>query len=123
VTNAVGTVTHTDYDILDRPIAISINGTQTQQMEYDNGGVGDGNLTKITYHPGTGDFATLNWYHWRDRMVASLQGASVSGSDDADTNRPLTYFVLDNLGEKTTTEVFDGTEKGTGQKRGRESLI
>jgi RHS repeat-associated protein len=84
---------------------------------YDNGGVGDGNLTETIQYPGEGEAAraTLNYYDWQDRLVASKQGALVNsdGSSDpsAETDgvgRPITYTTYDNLGEAVEQQSYDG---------------
>ena len=81
---------------------------QVRGYEYDGGGVGDGNLTKLTEYPGLGAAArvTLFSYDWRDRVVAVKQG--VESSEAEAVNRPLTYLDLDNLGRATKTRVYDG---------------
>jgi RHS repeat-associated protein len=49
---------------------------------------------------------TENYYDWRDQLVASKQG--VQSSEDTTTHRPILYYTLDNLGEITETQHFDG---------------
>jgi hypothetical protein len=75
---------------------------------YDNGGVGDGNLTLVTQYPGGSAAPRQSQYFfdWRDRQVASKDG--VQTSEDATTHRPIWYSVLDNLGEATTVQHYDG---------------
>jgi RHS repeat-associated protein len=75
---------------------------------YDGGSVGDGNVTKEYAYPG-GSAATREtdlFYDWRDRPVATKNG--VQASEDTTTHRPIIYFTLDNLGEITQTQQYDG---------------
>src|ERR1700733_3971448 len=78
-----GTLYYTIYDPLGRVIgnyvdAISGNTmllyVQVSSNQYDNGGVGDGNLTQSVQYPqGTTNGTqqvTQFWYNWRDRQVA-----------------------------------------------------
>jgi RHS repeat-associated protein len=46
------------------------------------------------------------FYDWRDRLVATKSG--VQASEDSTTHRPIMYDTLDNLGEITETQQFDG---------------
>ena len=64
---------------------------------YDNGGVGDGNLTQETDFPGGGAAprVTQYFYDWRDRLVASKEG--VQDNENDGTNRPIRYTTYDNL--------------------------
>src|SRR5207247_7096667 len=75
---------------------------------YDGASVGDSDLTHVTQYPGgsAANRVTQYFYDWRDRLVASKQG--VQQTEDITTHRPIMYYVLDNLGEKTTIEHFDG---------------
>ncbi|OWK38391.1 RHS repeat domain-containing protein [Fimbriiglobus ruber] len=75
---------------------------------YDNGGVGDGNLTQLTQHPGGGaaDRVTDYWYDWRDRLVAEKDGVETTETDGV--NRPLMVYTYDNLDEVTETQVYVG---------------
>jgi RHS repeat-associated protein len=84
------------------------NMVKTVDYEYDNGGVGDGLLTKTTEHPGGGaaDRVTQTAYDWRDRQVATKAG--VEASESTSVNRPISYQVMDNLGEVTESDMYDG---------------
>ena len=88
------------------------NMVKVDEEEYDGGGVGDSNLTKVTLHPtgstsGTDDRVTQNYYDWRDRLLASKSG--VQGSEStSDNSHPISYVVLDNLGEATASYQYDG---------------
>ncbi|MBY0526219.1 MAG: SBBP repeat-containing protein [Gemmataceae bacterium] len=89
----------------------NLTGTDTVQVSayvYDNGGVGDGNLTQTTAYPGGGAAAQVNqfYFDWRDRVVAEKDGVEVSESTA--TNRPITYLEYDNLDEVIATRQFDG---------------
>jgi RHS repeat-associated protein len=68
------------------------------ENEYDGDGVGDGNLTKVTLHPGVGaDRVTRMWYDWRGRLVSTADAANV------------TYSDLDNFGRATKRRVYEPT--------------
>lgn len=79
-----------------------------REYEYDGGGVGDGNPTRVTEHPGLSqpDRVTEAYYDWRDRAVAVKAG--VETSESTDVNRPILYQTYDNLGEVTQARVYDG---------------
>jgi hypothetical protein len=81
---------------------------QTAAYEYDGGGVGDGNLTRVTRMPGGGaaDRVTQTWYDWRNRAAAVKDWAEAAESESV--NRPLSYFDYDNLNEVVRTRVYDG---------------
>src|SRR5262245_55375189 len=76
--------------------------------EYDNGGVGDGNLTQENDYPGLGATAEVSkfWYDWRDRLVAAKAGGQTSESDG--THRPIVVTTYDNLDEAIETQQYDG---------------
>ena len=128
VVTASGTIYRTVYDALDRVISqwVGTNDTgathanpagsgspnnmfKTTSYEYDNGGVGDNNLTRVVLYP---DSNTSNQrvtdlaYDWRDRLVATKDG--VESSESTSVNRPITFRKLNNLGQTTSISVFDG---------------
>jgi RHS repeat-associated protein len=84
------------------------NMVQLTANVYDNGSVGDGNLTQQTQFPGGGAAprVTQNFYDWRDRLVASKQGVQASENDG--THRPIFYTQYDNLDEVVSQERYDG---------------
>jgi RHS repeat-associated protein len=87
------------------------NMVQVAAYEYDNGGVGNGNLTKATQFPGgsASPRVVQNAYDWRNRLVATKSGASGTlSTEDPSVNRPLTFTDYDNLGRVTGTSVYDG---------------
>jgi RHS repeat-associated protein len=87
------------------------NMVQVAAYEYDNGGVGNGNLTKATQFPGGSAAArvTQNAYDWRNRLVAMKSGATSTLATEAPSvNRPLSFIDYDNLDRVTGTSVFDG---------------
>ena len=113
VQDPAGTITDTVYDALGRVTSTLIGTNDTpgssnmvdvQDNVYDNGGVGDGDLTQTTLHPGDGqpDRATQYAYDWRNRQIAAQSGNVGS------TTGPISYRVLDNLGEVVTQETFAG---------------
>ena len=123
-----GTITRTVYDGQDRPISMWIgtndtpasgqwsptNNTSPANMVevsayvYDNGGVGDSNLTQETDYPGGSAAARVNQYFfdWRDRLVAEKDGVQASESDG--TNRPIYYTTYDNLDEAISQSMYTG---------------
>jgi RHS repeat-associated protein len=122
-----GTVYRTVYDGLGRKVSewVGTDDTPTsgewsptntagtdlvkvREYQYDGGGVGDGNLTKVTEHPGLSqpDRVTQTYYDWRDRAVVVKAG--VETSESTSVNRPITYTDYDNLGEATKTRTYDG---------------
>lgn len=112
-----GTIDKRLYDSLGRLTSVLVGTNDTpgssnmvvvQEYVYDNNGVGDGNLTQTTVHPGAGqaDRVTKWAYDWRDRQILSKEG--VQASEDTATNRPITYRVLDNLGEVLELDTYDG---------------
>jgi len=125
-----GTIQHTVYDGLGRVASTWIgtndtpgngddewtpenntapaNMVEVSAMVYDNGGVGDGNLTQETDFPGGGAAprVTQNFYDWRDRLVASKQG--VQDNENDGTNRPIHYTTYDNLNETVLEQQYEG---------------
>jgi RHS repeat-associated protein len=123
-----GTITRTLYDGLGRVVSTWIgtddtpasgywspdnntapsNMVETSAMVYDNGGVGDSNLTQETDFPGGGAAprVTQNFYDWRDRLVASKQG--VEDTENDGTNRPIRYTTYDNLDEAVLVQQYEG---------------
>lgn len=89
-------------------------GTDLKQLsenQYDNGGVGNSNLTKTTIFvngTSTDNRVAEHFYDWRNRRVASKSG--VQGSEDTNTHRPIAYCDLDNLGRCTTYSLYDGDQ-------------
>ena len=125
VQQPTGTIERAVYDSLDRVTStwVGTNDTPTSgdwspsnpagmvevsSYVYDNGGVGDSNLTQETDYPGGSATARVTdyWYDWRDRLVASKSG--VQTSEDTTTHRPITYVTYDNLDEATEVQSYDG---------------
>jgi len=122
----LGTITRTVYDGQGRKVSMWVgtndtpatgywsptNNTGTSNMvqvtayQYDNGGVGDGNLTAVTQYPGGAAAAevTQTWYDWRDRAVAQKSG--VQSSEASGVNRPLVVYTYDNRNEVIETQVY-----------------
>jgi RHS repeat-associated protein len=130
-----GTVTDTFYDGLGRVVSTYVgtddsttdghvwnlsntsstnNMTEVSSDVYDNGGVGDGDLTQSTqYVDGTSadNRVSQMLYDFRDRMVASKSGAASSlGSETDGVGRPITVSTLDNLGEAIANFTYDGDD-------------
>jgi RHS repeat-associated protein len=81
---------------------------KVSENEYDGGGVGDSNLTKVTQIPGgsAANRVTQNFFDWRNRVVATKSG--VETSEATDTNRLISYVDYDNLNRVTTSRLYDG---------------
>ncbi len=107
--DAVGTITETDFDGLGRATNVWVgtseaNLTEVESEQYDNNGVGDGNLTQTTQYTNAAalnQHVTSSYFDWQDRPVAQFNGLQV------------TYNTLDNLGEATQADVYDGTLSNT----------
>src|SRR5579884_3169033 len=86
----------------------SANMVEVSSYQYDNGGVGDGNLTQETDYPGLGaaNRVTDYWYDWRDRLVAQKSG--VESNENDGVNRPIIVTTYDNLDEATETQQYVG---------------
>jgi RHS repeat-associated protein len=111
-----GTIDDTQFDGLDRAIQMSegTNDTNnnnmvvTDALQYDNGGVGDGDLTNGTEDTGGSapNRVDQKFYDWRDRVVAEKQG--VQASESTTVHRPIIYTTFDNLNEATQVQSYDG---------------
>ncbi|HEY7312113.1 MAG TPA: hypothetical protein VH643_22300 [Gemmataceae bacterium] len=86
----------------------SANMVMVSSYQYDNGVVGDGNLTQETDYPGLGaaNRVTDFWYDWRDRLVAEKSGVQATENDGV--NRPIILTTYDNLDEATQTQQYAG---------------
>lgn len=93
------------------------NMVEVSSNQYDNGGAGDGNLTRSIQYPGGSaeNHVTDYFYDWRDRQVASKSGVKLDANADpnpsAETDgvhRPIGFAEYDNLDEVVTQEQFDG---------------
>jgi RHS repeat-associated protein len=91
--------------------SVTSNMVQVAAYEYDNGGVGNGNLTKSTLFAGSAAAPRVvqNAYDWRNRLVATKTGGSADlSTEDPSVNRPLSFTDYDNLGRVTGRGVYDG---------------
>jgi hypothetical protein len=63
---------------------------KVKEYEYDNGGTGPGNVTKVTEFPGGGaaNRVTQTWYDWRNRPVVVKQGVETT-TEDVNVNRSV----------------------------------
>jgi YD repeat-containing protein len=87
------------------PASPGSNLTEITSYQYDNNGVGDGNLTQTTQYPGTGpNRVTQTAYDFRDRATVSEQGVGAATG----THPPVTVTAYDNLDEAITVQVYDG---------------
>ncbi len=92
--------------------------TEVSANVYDNGGVGDGNLTENDLLSGGSqpNRVTLNYYDWQDRLVASKSGVVLNEDDSEDLSgetsgsAPISYTVYDNLGEAIESDGYDGAD-------------
>ena len=70
------------------------NGNVTQEM------INDFETTKVNM-----DYSR----DWRGRTLATKTGAASSLGEETDgAHRPIVVYTLDNLGEHTQTDTFDG---------------
>ena len=117
VVDPSGTIRTSQFDALGRLTAVLVGtddlpGTSdmaiVQENVFDNNAPGDGNLTQVTLHPGAGlaDRVTQHTYDWRNRLISTKEG--VDNIADTATNRPITYLVLDNLGQVVDQRLYDG---------------
>lgn len=86
------------------------NMVKVRENEYDNGGIGDSNLTKATAIPGLGaaNRNTVYFYDWRNRLIVIKAGDKTGELGTGLEQGPLNYVVLDNLGQVTAQEMYDG---------------
>ncbi len=128
VQSPTGTITRTVYDGLGRVVSTWVgtndtpasgewsptnntspsNMVETTQYQYDNGGVGDSNLTQMTELPGGSGAprVTQYYYDFRNRQVAEKDGVQTNENDG--THRPIYYTTYDNLNEITSQSRYDG---------------
>ena len=111
--NGLGGINFEDfiYAVSSDPTAIPA-GTNMDLISvnvYDGGGVGDSNVTQTTTYPGNSmpNRVTQYAYDWRDRMVAT-KNAVQSSESTSDNTHFISFNVLDNLGEATSTAAYDG---------------
>lgn len=99
------------------PLSVSTNPTWTEPTGglvsgalINLSGMGDGNLTQVTLHPGGLDAnrVTQMLYDFRDRLVGKKQG--VQPTEDTNTHRPIFYYTLDNTGATTGVYQYDGDQ-------------
>jgi RHS repeat-associated protein len=107
-----GTITATTYNARGQVLIVSVgtddSGTTTDNMrkvttnEYDNGGLGDGNLTAVTQHVDDSTSRVTNYgYDWRNRQT------SIDGEIDF-----YAKMEYDNLDRQTRSERYDTTSSG-----------
>jgi RHS repeat-associated protein len=153
--NPDGTITRTVYDSLGRAASEWVgtddttgsysgfywspansasigNMVETTSYQYDDGGVGDSNLTQVISFESEDGSTTITpevsqyFYDWQDRLVAEKDGVlltnyhqaagdeqtyveDTSGETSSPTSQlPITYYTLDNLGEVTQEAVYNG---------------
>ena len=90
--------------------------TMVSQNVYDNGGVGDGNLTQTTSTPAAAPpRITQSYYDWRDRQVASKSGMllNTGGTENLPAKptaptAPSTSPSTTTSARSPTSEIFTG---------------
>ncbi len=136
-----GTIDRTVYDTLGREVSTwvgtddtptsgywsptNLTGTNMVQLTattYDNGGVGDSNVTgQLSFPDGASTSNvqdTAMFYDWQDQLVATKSGIllnsdtseNLSGELTDGTNRPLVVDTLDNLGDVTEEDTYNGND-------------
>jgi RHS repeat-associated protein len=125
------------YSIDDAYFSPSTPGNMIElaSYQYDDGNVGDSNVTQIIDFESEDGSTTITprvtqfFYDWEDRLVATKQGVPLddyyqgSGDEQAyvedltdettgnlGAQLPITYYTLDNLGEVTAEQVYDGND-------------
>ena len=152
IVDPVGTIMRTVYDGADRVTStwMGTNDSTTDgndwsptdnsspanmieitSSQYDGGGVGDSLLTQRTTYADSNSSDnrnTLNWYDWRDRLVATKSGVILSSGSESlstendGTHRPLICATLDNLGRTTELDRYDGDFVAASNSSGSLSL-
>lgn len=138
VTDGNGTITETAYDVLDRPIQISVGtsaGTDpvvdyiydgdpavtftdpSDAMEIaGDQGVGNGNITTIIQHDGVNDRITRLYYDGRDRQIGTLSPNapfSLTRYDNLDrVIESALYEELGSIPSASTVETASGSALG-----------
>ncbi len=93
------------------------NMTEVQSYIYDNGSVGDSNVTEVIEYPDGNTASTqqvsLLSYDFEDRLVATETGLTLNGSGAVVTSANdaypgITVYSLDNLGNTLATLNFNG---------------
>ena len=109
VTAPTGTITENVYNAQDWLTQTLVgtspsNLTDVADYQYDDGGSGDGDLTKVTLHAGAGrpDQVTSYGYDWRDRQVVEVDGPVGSAGS------VVTYTAYDNWDLPTSVATYAG---------------
>ncbi len=110
-TDALGTITQTNYDALGRPYTTEV-GTSASNLTtvswniYDLNGVGNSNLTETISSPGgVPPSITSNYFNWRDQMAAQYKA-----NNNNTAPSQLIVYTLDNLGEVTNTQIYNAAD-------------
>ncbi|MCY2931606.1 MAG: cadherin domain-containing protein, partial [Planctomycetota bacterium] len=101
VTDEAGTVTTTEYDLLGRRINVKAGIAAISlisEYQYDNGGVGDGTLTRVTTHDDSGAHEAKYTYDYRGRQLS-----------DSDPNSPIAGDKYDNFNDLRFSETYVGS--------------
>ena len=96
------------------------NMVEVSAFVYDNGGVGDGNLTGQLLFPDGASYSnvqdTAMFYNWQDELVATKSGLllnsdwteNFTGETSDGVDRPLVVDTLDNLGDVVEEQTYRG---------------
>ncbi len=120
-----GTISRSFYDQLGRTSSVWVgtndnadntNMAKVASYEYDNGGIGDSNVTRTISYP-TGIYdkqVTQTWYDWRDRPIAVKTGIqtgtvnTINQSENDSVHRSLAYMTYNDLNQVISSLIFDG---------------
>ena len=112
-TSPAGDIELTVFDGLGRTVSTwegTSDGSSDNNMHevsadvYDNGGVGDGNLTQETdFVDSSTDRVTDYYSDWRDRVIITVQAAGTA-------DETVTVNALDNMDENVATAVYSGVD-------------
>ncbi len=94
--------------------------TEISQNIYDNGGIGDGNLTETIAYPngnagtaavGTARVTLMN-YDWRDRLVATSDatGTSTASFSNVAVGAVSSLNIVPEMAQSIQTESFSGSD-------------
>lgn len=90
----------------------SNNMSLVADYQYDLGGIGDGNLTRMVQYPGGSATprVVLMYHDWRNRPVATHAGLTLGGgvAEDVGTPSIIAWTTYDNLSQATVQWQYAG---------------